>query len=250
MFLSNRARHDQGPDTPINHSTSAQSARAGPAEHRSGNSPSRQRGTMPHRALARSPVRSRRILLALAVLTLLGRGLVGTAAATSQDMAAPRAQLPSSTIGLTERLGQPTQTTQAGRTRDQRPVIPAGAEVRLELQPKDERILPGQSQGYTAAVVIRVGPRQADPASNPDIYRDTIDVTGWTRFSITKPGKCSKAAGKVSCTASKVGDYTVTGAFPQWPGHLIKGTATLTVVPGPSTNLKLAPPTAEIPAGA
>jgi hypothetical protein len=94
MFPANRARHDQAADTPINHSTSAQSARAGPAKHLSRHSPPRQPGTMHHRTLTRELlVRSGLLLLALAVVAVLGGFLVGPAAATAQDMDARQAHL-------------------------------------------------------------------------------------------------------------------------------------------------------------
>jgi hypothetical protein len=140
---------------------------------------------------------------------------------------------------LPERLGQPTQTTQAtqatqpGRTRDQRPVIPARAEVRPELQPNPAQpnpatILLGQSQGYTATLVIVVGPRQPY-ARNPDTYTYRQDVTGWTSFAIRPDGACDGA----TCTPTDSGTHTVIGSFlrwPRWPKQ-IHGTAFLQVEP-------------------
>ena len=42
-----------------------------------------------------------------------------------------------------------------------------------------------------------------------------MEVTDQTDFTITEPGKCSPAPALVSCTASEVGDYTVTGTLDQ-----------------------------------
>jgi hypothetical protein len=108
--------------------------------------------------------------------------------------------------------------------------------VSLRLDPTSAEIPVRTPQPYTAQGTTAAGRK--------------VNVTNQTGFTITAPGKCSQAPGKVSCTASQVGDYTVTGTLTQKGRDPITATAPLTVVPGPPTKLKLAPPKAEIPAGA
>jgi hypothetical protein len=107
--------------------------------------------------------------------------------------------------------------------------------VSLKLKPETAEIPVRTPQDYTAEGTTAAG--------------RTVDVTDQTGFTITAPGKCSQAPGKVSCTASQVGDYTVTGTLTQKGRDPITATATLTVVPGPPKSLELAPPTKEIQAG-
>src|SRR5215207_8552592 len=140
MFPTNRARHDEDPDAPINHSICARSVRAGAAEHLSGDSPPRQPGRMPHRTLTRELL-LRPGLLALAVVAVLGGIVVDPAAATSQDMSARQALLvPSPATGSPQLPVLPTQVTQPGQAGDLPPDIPTGVDVHLELAPADATI--------------------------------------------------------------------------------------------------------------
>jgi hypothetical protein len=72
-------------------------------------------------------------------------------------------------------------------------VIPARAEVRLELDPDPAEILLGGHVDYTATLVIRVGPYQPSVYNNPDTYTYRYDVTGWTRFVIRGDRACKGA---------------------------------------------------------
>jgi Bacterial Ig domain len=190
-----------------------------------------------------------RLLLALAGCTLLGWTLVGAASVTSQPSGARRAvPSPTSTTSSSEHLvqttrptrtsstaSQPTRstlatrTTQARRTPDQPPVIPARAEVRLELEPDPAEILLGGSQDYTATLVIRVGPYQPTADNHPDAYTYRYDVTGWTSFVIRGDRACESA----TCTPTKAGEQTVVGSFPRWPRwpKQVHGNAVLQVEP-------------------
>jgi hypothetical protein len=190
-----------------------------------------------------------RLLLALAGCTLLGWTLVGAASVTSQPSGARRAvPSPTSTTSPSEQLvqttrptrtsstaSQPTRstlatrTTQARRTPDQPPVIPARAEVRLELEPDPAEILLGGSQDYTATLVIRVGPYQPTADNHPDAYTYRYDVTGWTSFVIRGDRACDSA----TCTPTKAGEQTVVGSFPRWPRwpKQVHGNAVLQVEP-------------------
>src|SRR5215217_6598179 len=249
MFPTNRARHDQDPDTPINHSICARSVRAGAAEHLSGDSPPRQPGRMPHRTLSRELL-LRPGLLALAVVAVLGGIVVGPAAAISQDMGARQALLPPSPAAGSPQLPVlPTQAMQPGQPGEQPPYIPTGADVHLELAPADATIWPGDSKAYIATAIIQVGPNQPLAANNPDTSTESLDVTRWTDFTITGPGpgECPRdQLGKVSCTASEVGDYTVSAILSQKGHDDLRATATLRVT-DPVVSLKLKPETAEIP---
>jgi hypothetical protein len=111
MFPSKRARHNRNPDSLINHGTSAQSARAGAAEHLYGDSPPRQPGRMRHRTLSHELL-LRPGVLALAVVAVLGGIVVDPAAATSQDTGARQALLPPSLAAGSPQLPVlPTQAT-------------------------------------------------------------------------------------------------------------------------------------------
>ncbi len=166
---------------------------------------------MHRRATARDiGVRPGLVLLAFAVLAVLGGALVGTASATSQDVAALQAEpSPSLTTGLPERAVQPTQTTQPNLTPNQPSQSSAQTRVYLQVQPTEPAkaiIAAGERQGYTATVRGHVGPDQW-----------SIDVTRWTSFSMDPDGKCSKARGKVSCAATNSGPHTVIGILPPTP---------------------------------
>jgi Bacterial Ig domain len=183
------------------------------------------------------------LLLALAGCTFLGWTLVGAASPTSQTSNPTRAMPPpTSTTGSSEQLvqttqptrtsstaSQPTRTTLAGRTPGRPPVIPARAEVRLELDPDPAKILLGGSQDYTATLVIRVGPYQPTADNHPDAYVYRYDVTGWTSFVVRGDRACDGA----TCTPTKIGGQTVVGSFPRWPGwpKQIHGNAVLQVEP-------------------
>jgi hypothetical protein len=249
MFPTNRARHDQDPDTPINHGTCARSVRAGAAEHLSGDSPPRQPCRMPHRTLTHELL-LRPGLLALAVIAVLGGIVVDPAAATSQDMGARQALLPPSPAAGSPQLPVlPTQAMQPGQAGDQPPDIPTGADVHLELAPADATIWLGDSKTYIATAIIQVGPNQPHAANNPDTSTESLDVTRWTDFTITGPGpgECPRdQLGKVSCTASEVGDYTVSAILSQKGHDDLRATATLRVT-DPVVSLVLNPSSAEIP---
>jgi hypothetical protein len=231
MFNANRARQDQGADDRISGGTSTQPARDGPPDRLPRNSSRNQRVTVHRRSAVRDiSVRPGRLLLALAVLIVLGGLLAGTASATSQDAGASQAE-PSrtSTIGLPQRLVQTTQTMQANKTREQPPRIPAHAMVYLQLDPNPALIASGEPKAYTAIAIIRVGPRQPSIAKNPDTYSYSRDVTRWTSFRITQSGSCDGA----TCTPTNAGKHLVTGTFPPWPQwpYRIHATAVLYVDP-------------------
>jgi hypothetical protein len=130
---------------------------------------------------------------------------------------------------LPERLVQTTQTTQANKTRDQPPLIPAHAMVYLQLDPAKAVIGTGEPMAYTATAIIRVGPRQAFIAKGPDTYSYSRVVTRWTSFRITRSGSCDGA----TCTPTNAGKHIVTGTFPPWPQwpYRIHATAVLYVDP-------------------
>src|SRR5215218_4864930 len=182
MFPTNRARHDQNLDAPINHSTGAQSVRAGAAGHLSGDSPPRQPGRMPHRTLTRELL-FRPGLLALAVVAVLGGIVVGPAAAISQDMGARQALLlPSPATGSPQLPVLPAQGAQPGQAGGQPPDIPTGADVYLGLAPADATIWLGDSKAYVATAIIQVGPNQPHVSINDAATTESLDVTGWTDF--------------------------------------------------------------------
>src|SRR5829696_71978 len=235
MFPTNRARHDQDPDAPINHGICARSVRAGAAEHLSGDSPPRQPGRMPHRTLTHELL-LRPGLLALAMVAVLGGIVVGPAGATSQDMGARQALLPPSPAAGSPQLAVlPTQAMQADPAGDYPPVIPEPVVERLELEPAEAWILPGASQDYTA---------EGFAEDNKPVG----DVIARTEVTITRPGRCiSDALGKVSCTAIQVGDYTVSAILTQEGRDPITAKAVLHV--DPVVSLVLNPTSAEIPVG-
>src|SRR6266542_2324025 len=108
--------------------------------------------------------------------------------------------------------------------------VVAGPLATLVLGPSEATIHAGQDQAYTA-----VG---ADAYDNP-----LGELTAKTSFSIDPPGSCTGA----TCTATKKGDYTVTGTV---TGTTVTGTATLHVVAGPLATLELQPGEATIGVGA
>src|SRR6266511_2766860 len=91
--------------------------------------------------------------------------------------------------------------------------------ARLELSPSTATIRAGEHQDYTAEGYDAAG-------------HDLGDYTAYTVFSIDPPGSCTGA----TCTATKKGDYTVTGTV---TGTTVTGTATLHVVAGPLATLEL-----------
>ena len=248
MFPSKRARHNRNPDSLINHGTSAQSARAGAAEHLYGDSPPRQPGRMRHWTLSRELL-LRPGLLALAVVAVLGGIVVGPAAATSQDTGVRQALLPPSLAAGSPQLPVlPTQATQPGQSGDQPPDIPTGADVHLGLAPADATIWLGDSKAYIATAIIQVGPYQAYAANNPDTSTESLDVTGWTDFSITRRGRPSGVCNGATCIPATVGKHIVAGAFSPWPDHIIHAKAVLHVTP-PVDHLELEPAKASIELG-
>jgi hypothetical protein len=248
MFHANRARQHQDADHPIHGGTSAQAARNGSPDRRTRNSSRNQRITVHRRSAALDiSVRPGPLLLGLAVLTVLGGLLAGTASATSQDVVAPQTEpSPTSTTGLPERLVQTTQTTQANKTRGQPPLIPTHAMVYLQLDPAEAVIASGEPKAYKATAIIRVGPRQASIAMHPDTYTYRRDVTHWTSFSITRSGSCDGA----TCTPTNAGEHIVTGTFPPWPRwpYRVHATAVLYVDPVVD-HLELGPNPASIELG-
>ena len=102
--------------------------------------------------------------------------------------------------------------------------------ARLELSPSTATIQAGEHRDYTAEGYDAAG-------------HDLGDYTAYTVFSIDPPGSCTGA----TCTATKKGDYTVTGTV---TGTTVTGTATLHVVAGPLATLELQPGEATIGVGA
>ena len=240
MFPTNRARDDQDPDTPTNHSASTQPARTGAAEQPSGNSQPRQPGTMPHRALTRELLlRPGLLALALVVVAVLGGILVSPAVATSQDVGVRQPGVAASTrTGPFGPSPATTQMVQADPSRKQPPLIAGQLVLQLLPDAGREQIDAGESVDYTARLLVRLGR-----------YQGPINVTRWTGFGIQPDGLCEKARNKVSCTATKVGDYTVTATLP--PGALpivnfkLQAKATLRVI-DPVVSLELKPAEATI----
>jgi Bacterial Ig domain len=107
----------------------------------------------------------------------------------------------------------------------------------LALEPPKATILQDDRQPYQAIGVAKDGSRH--------------DVTAQTGFTITGPGpgECPRdQLGKVSCTASEIGDYTVTATLTQKGRDDLRATATLRVT-DPVVSLRLDPTSAEIPVG-
>jgi Bacterial Ig domain len=247
MFHANRARQHQGADHRIHGGAAAHAAPDRPAKDRSRGSSHDQPVTGYRRAVARDiGVRSGLVLLAFAILTVLGGTLVGRASASSHDAAAPQARLaPSTTTGLPERVVEPTQTTQPSRTHDQPSQTSAQTGIYLLIEPVKPAkavIAAGEHQGYTAKLRVRVGPDQW-----------SYDVTRWTRFAMDPDGSCEKSRSKASCSATIAGPHRVIGFLPPGVLPLVKlqlsGTAEVLVVPGELVGIQLQPGEAEIKAG-
>jgi hypothetical protein len=170
--------------------------------------------------------RSGLLVLLLAALLALGGILTGPTAATSHT-ATP----------------DPTDS----RLVD----IPIEAEVLLELTPVDgdaaKPIWLGDSRAYKATAIVTVGPDEGT-AGNPDNVTYRVDVTGLTRFRLTQEGRRSGTCRRATCRPATMGEHTVTGRFPQWPGHLIVGTTTL-LVRQPVEQLRLEPLNGTVRAG-
>jgi hypothetical protein len=110
-----------------------------------------------------------------------------------------------------------------------------GELAELELTPNPATIVAGTPRPYRA--------RGLDAHGNP-----LGDLTAQTEFSISPPGSCSRVGAAASCTATKAGDYTVTGTV--GPGsRQVTGQALLHVVAGRLDTLKLDPNPATIVAG-
>lgn len=103
--------------------------------------------------------------------------------------------------------------------------------VDLELRPVSATITAGHFIVYRAVGV--------DEADNP-----VVNLTSYTRFSITPPGSCAKA----TCTSTKAGEYRVTGTV-KIGDRTLTSTVTLRVVAGALTRLRLLPERARIVAG-
>jgi hypothetical protein len=207
MFHANRAR--QGAANPISGGTSPTAARG-------------------------SGVRSR-LLVVLAVLTLLGGIHVGTAAAAIQAAHSPQPEpSTSATTGPPERVVEPNQTAQPAQTPDQAPSRSARVEAELILHPTNATAAPGEGKDYTATLLVRLGR-----------YQFPWNVTGLTRFEIDDPDGCTKVRGTVSCSAGRPGSHTVTGTLPARAIPLVnfqvQGTATLEVTQPEPDHLVLKP---------
>jgi hypothetical protein len=97
----------------------------------------------------------------------------------------------------------------------------------FEVNPKAKTITAGDSVTYRATVTSESG--------------DVLNLTPFTRFTITKPGSCAKA----TCTSTKAGIYHVTGTV-KIGSKVLSQTVELTVVPGPPVRLSLSPGRATI----
>jgi hypothetical protein len=195
MFHANRAR--KGAAHPISGGISPQAARS-------------------------SGVRSR-LLVVLAVLTLLGWIHVGTAAAAIQAAgSAPPGPSTSATTGPPERVVGPNQMAQPTQPPDQAPLRSARVEAELRLDPTNATAAPGEGKDYAATLLVRAGR-----------YQFPLNVTGLTRFEIDDPDGCTKVRGRVSCSAGRPGSHTVTGTLPAraipMVRYQVQGTATLEV---------------------
>src|SRR6266536_1920078 len=102
--------------------------------------------------------------------------------------------------------------------------------ARLELSPSTATIQAGEHRDYTAEGYDAAG-------------HDLGDYTAYTSFSIDPPGACTGT----TCTATRTGDYTVTGTV---TGTKFTGTAILHVGAGPLATLELQPGEATIGVGA
>src|SRR6266542_2194490 len=102
--------------------------------------------------------------------------------------------------------------------------------ARLELSPSTATIQAGEHRDYTAEGYDAAG-------------HDLGDYTAYTSFSIDPPGACTGT----TCTATRTGDYTVTGTV---TGTKVTGTAILHVGAGPLAKLRLGPSEATIGVGA
>jgi Bacterial Ig domain len=104
----------------------------------------------------------------------------------------------------------------------------------VQLQPDNAEIQAGTPQPYTVTGIDRYGNTHAG------------DLTATTDFSISPSASCAKDGATANCTATKTGDYTVTGIL---AGTTFRDAAKLLVVPGELAGIRLAPDTAEIQVG-
>src|SRR6266508_2295682 len=107
--------------------------------------------------------------------------------------------------------------------------VGAGPLAKLRLGPSEATIQAGGQVTYHAD--------GADAYGNP-----LGELTAKTGFSIDLPGACTGT----TCTATRTGDYTVTGTV---TGTKVTGTAILHVGAGPLAKLRLGPSEATIQAG-
>jgi hypothetical protein len=105
----------------------------------------------------------------------------------------------------------------------------------IQLQPETATIQAGTPQRYTVRGIDQYGNKHPG------------DLTSATDFTISPSGSCTKNGATATCTATKIGDYTVTGTL---AGTGFRATAKLLVVPGELAGIQLAPDTAEIQVGA
>jgi len=120
-----------------------------------------------------------------------------------------------------------TDTGTSSVTGNQSVTISAGPLASLALSPASATVTAGGSQGYTATAA--------------DQYGNSLgDLTASTSFSIAPNGSCTAA----SCTATTAGAHTVTGT-----NAGTTATASLTVTPGPLTQVAISPTSATVTAG-
>jgi len=105
--------------------------------------------------------------------------------------------------------------------------VKAGHPASLTLTPESATITAGRSQPYQA--------------TGTDAYGNSLgDLTSSTGFTIAPDGSCAPTEPK-TCTATIAGRHTVTGTIDLGNRVTIRGTATLTVKPGPPATLSLHP---------
>ena len=134
-------------------------------------------------------------------------------------------------------------TSQELTIQQKHPPVPAELELAHEVVPEPPaplRLVPGET-------TVTAGTEQPYKAVRDDQYGYEEDLTAQTDFTIDRLGTCTRNGAEVRCWATKAGKYTVTGILRD---SNLSATATLTVVPGPTTALRLDPATAEIQAGA
>jgi hypothetical protein len=113
-------------------------------------------------------------------------------------------------------------------------LVQPGPLAGIQLQPDTAKVQAGTPQPYTVTGIDQYGNKHPG------------DLTATTDFAISPSGSCTKNGATATCTATKIGDYTVTGAL---AGTGFRATAKLLVVPGELAGIRLAPDTAQIQVG-